>query len=937
MIVRERMDHLRERVNSAESTDVLHDVISEINRLEPEWSDSEHLDAIRLDAFDTLSELTSEDVEAAQEAIRRYLLPLCLRTTAEWPNNIGWRYSELLSKWLNRFPITKRFGLRYTLLTSLIEFLSGPRSERACRLIGMIGYRSELLAKRLTTIMGSHDGELGDVALRSLTCLGIPENRKEAYLQNWISRAKKRWSHDLISVAGALQMPECVGLVFDQWLTAGNLASTEGDAMLRCQLTTRIPALVADRFAGDPELQDSIWERFSALDKASPALTLMLLANTEVTHRCDTPGVVRYYLSLFSSKNRDILYDRLQDFERPRQLLGWECPPTRETLDIILSDALSPTAMQGRFMTQDLRRKVHAWQTMFSLGRGDALENISDAIKGEANGYSVGAVIELAACFRVDPLPLLVRDFVAGDFHDIADDEGERVSAHIAAIALAHASESRAAFDALLDFNLIRQGGVLISLLNALADNAKALVQTGDETAVEALWQATRQGQPQHRRDAACAVLGRLIRDGVLPPSPPGRVKDLLQDETIDPYARRVVLEALGHTGSHSLSEEIMEFIRSLARIVPVRDSASHVQRQDSTFRALAVSVLARHGLVANDPELLQQCAGLIFQGDTWHLNEKEPPPASATLLGLLYADKPNEFASAVADLVRVGDWAAVVQLAPFLQRGPRPLPQQIADEFTTRIRRAGPTFGEPELLPLLAMLAPSRLISESWSEIFSWPPQVRAALARSLALTPSEVSTPQRMDLLLLLMGDSQYGVRRSAYRAAARVAPADLLSLCGLWASLTEANVQAGERPFIVDMRRRAAEAAAWLEILPSEGGIADLAYDPEPEVRETFARCSQERRRRDWARLYLDHVLAIRDEESLLRCWRYGRALGRIGDDDVLERLEQHRREADLRPGIRYWLGRLIKKLRSHWDEVTHSWPEPWFARRGRLECQ
>jgi hypothetical protein len=159
-------------------------------------------------------------------------------------------------------------------------------------------------------------------------------------------------------------------------------------------------------------------------------------------------------------------------------------------------------------------------------------------------------------------------------------------------------------------------------------------------------------------------------------------------------------------------------------------------------------------------------------------------------------------------------------------------------------------------------------------------------------------------------------------------------LRSVCTAWALLTEANVQPPERPFVIDMRRRAAEAAAWLEPVPVEGPVADLAWDSDPEVRATFARCRRERRERDWAEAYLRPVLGVSDDRSLLAAWKYGRALERVGDDDVLERLEDRRRN-DLPPGVRHWLGSLIKKLRARWDEVTRTWPEPWFARRGRLE--
>ena len=61
-----------------------------------------------------------------------------------------------------------------------------------------------------------------------------------------------------------------------------------------------------------------------------------------------------------------------------------------------------------------------------------------------------------------------MRDLFAGEFGSIAEDDSERVSSHVGAIAVARSSGSSSALDALLGFNLIRKGGVLISLIDAL-------------------------------------------------------------------------------------------------------------------------------------------------------------------------------------------------------------------------------------------------------------------------------------------------------------------------------------------------------------------------------------------------------------------------------------------------------------------------------------
>ena len=168
--------------------------------------------------------------------------------------------------------------------------------------------------------------------------------------------------------------------------------------------------------------------------------------------------------------------------------------------------------MMGSFVTQDYRRKLHAWQTLLCLGRAEALAGVRAAIAGERNGHVIAAVLDMVACFKLDPVPSRVRDLIAGEFGGIAEEDSERLSSHVGAIAVAGSSRSLSGFEALLGFNLIREGGVLISLLDALADTGAALIQAGDASAVGRLWQAVAPGQPGHRRAAAAAALGRLLR-----------------------------------------------------------------------------------------------------------------------------------------------------------------------------------------------------------------------------------------------------------------------------------------------------------------------------------------------------------------------------------------------------------------------------------------
>ncbi len=489
------------------------------------------------------------------------------------------RYDEILKDWLSRFPAPASFLTRGAVLTRLVDDLDGPAAERASRLIGMLGYRDERASGRLLDLAFAGADAVRDVALHVLTALGMPPFWHARLVRLWLERAVATpWNRDLIGAAEKLASPEILDPVFDHWLTPESLRDSDTARSFLPWLAIAVPAAVAEESPGDEGLQDFVWDRLRALEPSAPELFFQrVLGSTQVARPCDSPGVVRYYLSSLASddRTRDLAYFRLEECDRPRQLRGWGENPGQEVIRRLLRDAGAPTTMVGPFVTQDLRRKLQAWQTLLSLGKLEALATVADVLSGEQNGHAVGEILDLAACFRLDPVPPRVRALLAGEFGGIAEDDSERVNSHVGAIAVARSSESSSALDALLGFNLIRKGGVLISLIDALADAAAALIRRGDGGAAERLWQATAFGQPEHRRTAAAAALGRLLRRGLLRPLPTDRLAALVEDETLDRYARREVLEGLGHLPAGEVPSRILHVLRARSAIPPRQPMAT--------------------------------------------------------------------------------------------------------------------------------------------------------------------------------------------------------------------------------------------------------------------------------------------------------------------------------------------------------------------------
>jgi hypothetical protein len=150
-------------------------------------------------------------------------------------------------------------------------------------------------------------------------------------------------------------------------------------------------------------------------------------------------------------------------------------------------------------------------------------------------------------------------------------------------------------------------------------------------------------------------------------------------------------------------------------------------------------------------------------------------------------------------------------------------------------------------------------------------------------------------------------------------------LRNLCISWASI----------PRSIESRRRSAEASGWLLEDRYPLPIGRLAWDPEPSVRDAFARAQYERRERRYAEEYMEHVLSVRNPVEVIPAWRYGEALARTGDDQALETIEKHESGFPLHPSIRSWLRRIRETLKKRWDGVVEKWPDPSYSRRGRLE--
>jgi hypothetical protein len=929
-----QVHRLYQRFQEAGTAQDVRAVLEEIANLEQGGLRDENLDMLRAQAFRALLRLTEMNLDDARTVVLTGVLPLCLRSEADWEGKgAGWRYTALLREWINTLSSRDRATVRGEITRRLLAALEEGPVESACETVGELGYRTRELTSALQAV-ASRDPLVGDVALWARMSLGAGGDDRVALREQVHARMPQSWTQPLIGALSAIADRTSLDPLFNYWLTPEKLvAPPEGDLRYLSLFALQIPGRIAERSPDDAGLQDEVWERIRRLrDSARELVDSRLFMGDELAHPCDTPDVVATLLSLVQPGQtpnlRLLLYLRLQEFVRPRQLSGWGMPLSTEVSDLVLHDFLTATGMVGRSRTLQADVKQAALDLLVSAGNQTALTLLDSALRVEQSGYLIARVLDLAACFRIDPLPGIVLDLLANRDTHIPEADNQRFVAHISAIHVAHACESPEAFQALLQFEQPGQGdGVLLSLVDALADTASTLIASGDQSVAEQLWQALDPGSPAHRRIAATAAIASLLRRQCLPDPSYDRVWQVVQDHTLNPFARKELLDALGDVPRGSLPPRILDNLRT--SLVTLSDAGTIPPEMRGEWQNVVLGVLACHGRLAQDHMLMTDLLGLSRRGHGWDLappeQSKQPSPH---VLGILYAEDPASFAPAVADLLQKGATPTIAQILPYLDQTGIGTPPDVVDALARRIGAAQTgQSGNLGLLGVLARICPDRLALEAWPNFQNWLPQVRAGFANALGFAPIERADARhhRLDLLLKLMGDGQYGVRRAAYRAMATAEPQVLASLCTSWAG----NVD------VAELRQRAAEAAQWA---PDLGGLSEvqvLAADPEPTVRETWTRCAQERQERLWARQYLGRLQAVWSEECILPAWCSGRALERVGDDEAEEGLQALAQERDRPAGVRYWLRRVANKVGERWRKVTEQWPEPWFSCRGNLE--
>ncbi len=891
--------------------------------------------SLRSSAFRTLREITQDDPATAERLILQHLVPdlvsdVMWDASSEARSALS-RYYEYLATWVDQYPIAQRTAIRSKVLDALAPALASPRPESACWAIARLGYRSPDLTESLWRLVARANDETGDVAVSTLVALGISAESRERLLGELHRRARERRSVPLWGALSRAADPASVEVLREVWLQPEPAGAEHTVWPWALQTLGEI----ADAHWDDAQLQEHVWNTLEALrSNRSTSAALSLYLGGHVVARIDAHAVVPSLLRCLTEdslitrgRRRYLMYKRLEECVRPRQLSGWQIdgPPREATVALLKEDLLQDTKYPGAVMTTEMEQKELAFDCLLRLGEHRALEWLEPAVSHETSPFVRQKLIETFACFRCERLPESVLSWIVERYDETESGSMGTWAYRMAAIRVAANSPTLSAFEALLQFGLTYKGEPLTASIEALATVATALVAAGEKSIPDRLARVAESASEPHHRSAAVYALASLAYRGRLAKDHRGLLESLALNDELDVYTRGLAVAGLAAPGRRRFSKTLMKHLVDWA------------QTREDWLGWRSLEALAQIGKLVDQPGILRDRVGLHVSEGQWEFR----PTASlsrwaAYLVGLLYSRNPSELAEAAAGLLRSGSWDHLFQAVAFLEKthaGPRAarVPSQVIEALLLRIRQ-GQTSSSAELhlFSVAARLAPGALLREDWSRIWGdWMPDARSALADAIEEVESlsNVENERAVGLLLSLLRDGQYAVRRAAYRALARRNAPSLYGFC--MAAATSSDVE---------LRQRGAEASAFLrDTAEFEDVQARLQIDVERTVREAAHRAGGERQRSLWANEYLRRVQDVKtsDNAELLAAWPYGQALPRVGDDGVIRALQRSLAEPNRPPNVRYWVRSLVKEIEQGWRKVTENWPDPWLTWEGVVD--
>jgi hypothetical protein len=940
-----RIPELNKAIHRDASVEDLLAYLNELNGLLRETSEISTISDLLISLFFYLRQHSVGNVKLGTKIILEHLLPQMVGATSqEWGEYSSMRYS--FRQWLDQYPQNEMEPLREQVLDWLISRLETDRVSaqkkhqnyqalsNICSLLSYVGYRRPDIEAILENIERQDNGEAGDIALSTLTTLGITGPKQIEWLGRLRMRLIKRQSPRLLSTLHRFDSPQALDLIRDLWR---DRKSIEKLAFHDIDLLLWHIASIADSHSDNARLQDKAWATVLRFGKHHPKLKTTLYIAGSLSTTIDSPKVIPYFFYLMGQRDetdqigdgRRLAQYRIEECSRPRQLRSWsKIPRSSEVIDLLRSDATENTKLRVRMTTSEQMKKEGAWHTLLLLGDRNLLsaEWFEQAIAQEDDRYVRAHLMRYLACHRITKLPQSLIDWVTTPF-DMEQDspdhsEDDEIFSREAAAELVASAGTMEAFRVLLNFGLNLKGDALYDSIEALEEITRFMVSQGSIEVIDELYECFANAPLSRHRIAAAAALEDLAISGQLPSEHFKRLAELVEIKE-DRFELSFLISTL-RNDPQGLSEKLVERL------------ATWAEEEPDKLSVIALETLAGDNHLPRYLDRLAPKVGLSSIDDEWRITENLPNYGfRENSLGWLFTYDTDTFSKAMADLLGSRSWRVVEDVMDHLVRTKRrdkefSVPGAVINAIVDRIYKMETrSFSEPGLFRVLEILEPKKLLEEDWDKQWNnWRPGARAALARALGrLRFRNPELKGRIVYFLLsLVLDNDYGVRRAALQAISKVDPHVLFAACYAWINSQD-----------LELKKRSAEAYGWItpsDYTRSTEIIFSLAVcDPEPEVRKIAEQTWKDTMKRKRARQYLQKIKRAQpSSDDIFRLWCYGNALTHVGDDSTVEALRKLRYRKGLPVHLAKWFAVLAEDTEKKWKKIFDKRDKAWYTWEG-----
>jgi hypothetical protein len=887
-------------------------------------------------SFEKLEELTTYRINETQPIIIGELLPLCLLEDSELHFQYG-AFRDILVGWIENHSQSDATALRNLVLDELLNRIGTEKHNPGCWTIAHLGYGREDVVQKLLEFAAHSDDQRGDEALGALTWLSITIDQRSEILNLIHSRVQQRYNNTLVWALARLGDPTSVSIIIDEWMEADKISRKGVDTSITFSAIREI----ADANDDDADLQDEIWRKASAIVDRDPQNSYMAFDIGHLVKVCNSSLVVPTILKWHGehpewSKNpawwRYLAQERLEEAIKPFQLKGWALIDSPAAINLLKQDACQDSENDTYFQNERGMEKEAAWKTVLRAGYIDALNWFEPAASGETGRFLRKQVMNILSAFKIDPLPNVAFRWITEEFDDIPEGDGRESSYRMAAVQIAESLASMGSFEALLNFGYTDSGKIRQKSVDALARVSIALLEDGHINIIKTLVESATKIELKRKRIAAVYALSLISRF----PEYADALKEfrelfftMIQDTTREPWERENLLNIITY-----LPGDIPEEFE--------KDLVVFSQSRDDNHKRASLEALAYHNRLEFHPDLMHEILKLEREGDQWLLKiERLSYEWSPYIIGILYFRNPERYLQAISTIIEHSDGRSFTQIIGWLHQNNHENKNSISLEIRDALERRllnkiSSSYCETELFDILGTLFPEVLISSYVpNKVPEWMPEAKVALANALRKVKySNEKQGQCFAILEYLIENGNYSVRRAAYRSIAAHSQQHLFKLCESYSESA-----------ILKLHLRAAEAYGWIDNIKDENGndvcekLKKKFYENEElKVREAAKRSWKERNHRKWGKEYLAKVLAVngKDNKEILRAWRYGDALTRTGDDEIIEILFDYLKTKQISPNVHFWLlEQILQPLQQNWKKVTDKWPQPWFDSHGLIQ--